>query len=235
MENSTIVKGVAFGALAIAAFVCLSGVAGGGGDLIYRPMKAGNEALTRDDIEYLQTDAPAPSSADGTVTAADWQETYPYIVTTMGEMSKNEYTVDYLEESPYLVNIYEGYGFAKDYKSARGHSYTLEDVAKTERPHALANCLTCKTPNLARMVQEQGESVYSMDFDEVYSKMEETVSCYTCHGNNPGNAGALEVTHTYISDRLGDNMASVDPAVLSCGQCHIEYYFKPDNKATSVA
>ncbi|MBQ5510211.1 MAG: ammonia-forming cytochrome c nitrite reductase subunit c552, partial [Prevotella sp.] len=32
---------------------------------------------------------------------------------------------------PYLVNIYEGYGFAKDYGSARGHEYTLEDVEKT--------------------------------------------------------------------------------------------------------
>ncbi len=49
----------------------------------------------------------------------------PHIVTTMGDNRENSYVVDYLEQDPYLVNIYEGYGFAKDYGSARGHEYTL--------------------------------------------------------------------------------------------------------------
>jgi nitrite reductase (cytochrome c-552) len=234
MEKQTIIKSIGLGAVAVAAFVWLGGFIQNK-PVTYRPMKTKGEALTREDIEYLEVEAPEATGSDGTVTAADWQETYPHIVASMGAMEENSFTVDYLEESPYLVNIYEGYGFAKDYKSARGHNYTLEDVANTARPHPLANCLTCKTPNMARMVQEMGESVYSMDFEEVYSKMEETVSCYTCHGNDPGNAGQLEVTHTYISDRLGDQMDTIDPAVLSCGQCHIEYYFKPENKATSVA
>ena len=234
MEKQTIIKCVGLGAVAVAAFVWLGGLAGGK-PVTYRPMKPEGEVLTRDDIEYLNVEAPAASSSDGTVTAEDWRETYPYITASMGAMEENSLTVDYLEESPYLVNIYEGYGFAKDYKSARGHNYTLEDVANTARPHPLANCLTCKTPNMARMVQELGEDVYSMDFEEVYAKMEETVSCYTCHGNEPGNAGKLEVTHTYLTDRLGDNLATIDHAVLSCGQCHIEYYFKPENKATNVA
>ena len=234
MEKQTIIKSIGLGAVAVAAFVWLGGFIQNK-PVTYRPMKTKGEALTREDIEYLEVEAPEATGSDGTVTASDWQETYPHIVASMGAMEENSFTVDYLEESPYLVNIYEGYGFAKDYKSARGHNYTLEDVANTARPHPLANCLTCKTPNMARMVQEMGESVYSMDFEEVYSKMEETVSCYTCHGNDPGNAGQLEVTHTYISDRLGDQMDTIDPAVLSCGQCHIEYYFKPENKATSVA
>ncbi len=234
MEKKTIIKSIGMGAIAVAAFVWLGGFVGGKPQL-YRPLKPEGETLTREDIEYLDVEAPEATSSDGTVTAEDWRSTYPYITASMGEMADNSYTVDYLEESPYLVNIYEGYGFAKDYKSARGHNYTLEDVANTARPHPLANCLTCKTPNIARMVQEQGEAVYSMDFDEVYAQMEETVSCYTCHGNDPGSAGQLTVTHNYIIDRLGDQMDTIDPAVLSCGQCHIEYYFKPENKATSVA
>ena len=70
-----------------------------------------------------------------------------------------------------------------------------------------------------------------MDFEEVASQMQETVSCYNCHGNNAGNGGELVVTHKYLSDALGDNISKVDPAVLSCGQCHMEYYFDPENKA----
>ncbi|MBQ6146505.1 MAG: ammonia-forming cytochrome c nitrite reductase subunit c552, partial [Clostridia bacterium] len=53
----------------------------------------------------------------------------------MGDNKKNSYIVDYLDQDPYLKNIYEGFGFAKEYGSARGHEYTLEDVAKTARPH----------------------------------------------------------------------------------------------------
>ena len=233
MRRETMIKGIAAAVVFAGAVACLSGLIGGR-DLTYRPMKADGESLSRDDIEYLDVEAPTPTSSDGTVTAEDWRATYPYITATMGDMAENQYTVSYLEEDPYLVNIYEGYGFAKDYDSARGHTYTLEDVAATERPHALANCLTCKTPNFARKVQQEGVGVYSMDFDEVYAQMEETISCYTCHGNSAGNGGAFEVTHTYVTKALGDNAGTIDPATLSCGQCHIEYYFDPETKETSM-
>ena len=191
-------------------------------------------ALSRGDIAYYQIDAPAATSNDGTISAKDWEAAYPYITNSMWENSKNEYVVDYLEQDPYLVNIYEGYGFAKDYGSARGHEYCLTDVEKTERPHATANCLTCKTPNFAKLVNDQGVGVYSMDFNEVFAMMEESTSCYTCHGNDAGNGGQLTVTHSYVNKALGDAVNSIDPATLSCGQCHIEYYFNPETKETSM-
>ncbi len=158
----------------------------------------------------------------------------PGIVTTMGDNRENSYVVDYLEQDPYLVNIYEGYGFAKDYGSARGHEYTLEDVAKTQRPHPKANCITCKTPDLHKMIEEQGVAVYSMPFDEVFPQMTNNVSCYTCHGDDMGNGGALKVTHQYVNEALGENVAQIDPATLSCGQCHIEYYFTPADSETMM-
>ena len=158
----------------------------------------------------------------------------PYIVTTMGDNRENSYVVDYLEQDPYLVNIYEGYGFAKDYGSARGHEYTLEDVAKTQRPHPKANCITCKTPDLHKMIEEQGVAVYSMPFDEVFPQMTNNVSCYTCHGDDMGNGGAMVVTHQYVNEALGENVADIYPATLSCGQCHIEYYFTPADSETMM-
>ena len=158
----------------------------------------------------------------------------PGIVTTMGDNRENSYVVDYLEQDPYLVNIYEGYGFAKDYGSARGHEYTLEDVAKTQRPHPKANCITCKTPDLHKMIEEQGVAVYSMPFDEVFPQMTNNVSCYTCHGDDMGNGGALKVTHQYVNEALGENVSTINPATLSCGQCHIEYYFTPADSETMM-
>ena len=219
MEKRKVIKLVI--SLAVLAGL-FAGVAGVGGNVLYRAKKPAGEVLTRDDIEYQETEAPEASGSDGVVTAEEWAETYPYITATMGQNDDNSYVTSYLEEDPYLVNIYEGYGFAKDYGSARGHNYTLEVVAKTERPHPMANCLTCKTPNFAKLVQDRGVEVYSMDFNEVMALMTEDVSCYTCHGNNAGNAGKIEITHTYVRKALGEDLQGIDPATVSCGQCHIE-------------
>ncbi|MBO4684923.1 MAG: ammonia-forming cytochrome c nitrite reductase subunit c552, partial [Desulfovibrio sp.] len=131
-------------AIVILAILILGGVVGGK-DLVFHLDRTAQ--LTGSDVTYKTVDAPAASGKDGTINASDWAALYPEIVATMGDNAKNSYTVDYLEQDPYLVNIYEGFGFAKEYGSARGHEYTLEDVSKTKRPHALANCLTCKTPN----------------------------------------------------------------------------------------
>ncbi|MBQ1404695.1 MAG: ammonia-forming cytochrome c nitrite reductase subunit c552, partial [Oscillospiraceae bacterium] len=112
--------------------------------------------LTTEDISYRTVAAPTQTLKDGTIGAEAWKEIYPYITQTMYANADNDEIVSYLEQDPYLVQIYEGYGFAKDYGSARGHAYTLEDVHETKRPHATANCLTCKSPTFTKMVQDQG-------------------------------------------------------------------------------
>ena len=169
---------------------------------------------------------PADAAADE---QARLNAILPAVVVSMGANRENSYVTDYLEQDPYLVNIYEGYGFAKDYGSARGHEYTLEDVAKTQRPHPKANCLTCKTPDMHKMIEEQGVAVYAMPFDDVMAQMTQNISCYTCHGADNGNGGALVVTHQYVNEALGENVSTINPSTLSCGQCHIEYYFTPED------
>ena len=222
------------GIIVALAVLFLAGVIGGEDILYHLGDRSAIGPLTRADIQYQEVKAPNATSKDGTVNASDWKEAYPYIVATMGDNDKNSYVIDYLEQDPYLVNIYEGFGFAKDYGSARGHAYTLEDVDKTQRPHASANCLTCKTPNFTKLVNDQGEGVYTMPFADVMSQMEEAVSCYNCHGNEAGSKGKIVITHSYVNKALGSAMDAIDPATLSCGQCHIEYYFTPTDKETMM-
>lgn len=183
---------------------------------------------------YNSVESPAATSRDGTISAADWASTFPEIVASMGANRNNSYIVDYLAQDPYLVNIYQGFGFAREYGSARGHEYTLEDVSHTQRPHDKANCLTCKTPNFTKLVNDQGVGVYTMAFADVFPLMEENVSCYNCHGNEAGNNGKLVVTHSYVTTALGANVSAIDPATLSCGQCHIEYYFTKEDGETMM-
>ena len=227
-------KAICAGVVAVAAFAAATGVVRGK-DLYYALQNRGDLGpLSREDIEYIQAEAPQAASADGVVSAEEWKAVYPEIAVSMGDNAKNELHVSYLEESPYLVNIYEGYGFAKDYESARGHSYTLEDVAATERPHATANCLTCKSPNFTKLVNDQGVGVYTMDFNEVHASLNESISCYNCHENSAGTNGQLVVTHSYVHKCLGENVDTINVSTLVCGQCHIEYYFAPETKETSM-
>lgn len=169
------------------------------------------------------------------VADASWGEMYPDIYASYMANAENNYTTapDYLENDPYLKTIYEGYGFAKDYKEARGHNYCLEDVRGTERPHATANCLTCKTADFTVLVNNLGKDAYSMSFDEASAMCETNVGCYNCHANNLEVNGDLIVTHDYIAESLGTD-SGIDSKILACGQCHIEYYFNPADKATSV-
>ena len=233
MESKKIIKILIAIAIIVVAVALIGGIFGP--DIMYHIKNRGALGpLTREDIQYQNVQTPQATSKDGTVNASDWQSTYPNIVASMGANSNNYTIVSYLEQDPYLVNIYEGYGFAKEYGSARGHEYTLQDVASTARPHPLANCLTCKTPNFTKLVNDLGVGVYTMDFNEVLGMMEENISCYNCHGNDVGSAGQIVITHSYVHEALGSNVATIDPATLSCGQCHIEYYFTPADKETMM-
>ena len=234
MKKNTAWKGIAALVILVLSVIFI-GALTGENDLMYHLKNRGSLGpLTRDEISYKEVEAPQATSKDGTINASDWEEAYPDIVMSMKANADNSYVTDYLEQDPYLVNIYEGYGFAKDYGSARGHEYTLEDVGKTQRPHPMANCLTCKSSNFAKLVNDMGVSVYTMEFDEVMGLLEENISCYTCHGNDAGSNGKIVVTHSYVYKALGDAMEEIDPAVLSCGQCHIEYYFTPEDKETMM-
>ena len=164
--------------------------------------------------------------------AEDWKEAFPLQYETWLQNSENDEIVDYLEQYPYLRTLYEGYGFAIDYGSARGHFYNVQDIEATGRPHPLANCWTCKTPDFTNMVNEEGIEAYKKEWTEVQAQITEGISCYTCHANTPGE---ITVTHTYWIDAVGEDFDKIAGANLACGQCHNEYYFAPDTKATSIA
>lgn len=165
------------------------------------------------------------------LSAKDWAEEYPEIYTSYLANEENTAIHDYTKDYPMLPVVYEGMAFSKFYGSARGHVYTVEDVTSTGRPHGLANCFSCKTPDFTAKVNELGDAAYTIPFEDMLAEVNESISCYNCHANT-GNE--LVVTHTYLSDALGEDLQKVDPATLSCGQCHVEYYFAPANKATTL-
>lgn len=187
------------------------------------------------DVPVPKVPNVTPTGANGVATAADWSKAYPDIYAS--HMANADNTgheggrIKYTEQDPAIQTLYQGMGFSFDYTEAIGHAYTLQDIAETTRPHKLANCLTCKTPDLTALVNAQGTGVYAMDFEEVMAQMSETVSCYNCHGNTPGT---IVIESDYMKNAMQDEIdaGTVDAVNVSCGQCHIEYYFDPETKAT---
>ena len=163
--------------------------------------------------------------------AADWAETYADIYASYMKNAENKDIIDHVEEYPMIATVYEGMAFNKYYGSARGHYYTVQDVTSTGRLHALANCFTCKTPDFTAKVNNEGVSAYTIPFEDMLAQVNESVSCYNCHANTPGE---LVVTHTYLADAMGDDFAALNGETASCAQCHVEYYFAPETKAVTL-
>ncbi len=207
-----------------------------GGAVVASALVVGAVAATPFGIADASEEAPAVDAAAlleeaAVIPADEWAETYPNEYETWSLNSENAETVDYLEEYPYLNTLYAGNAFSKDYLSARGHAYTLEDVSATLRAPALANCLSCKTPTMNALISSGEVGVYALPFEDVLALSEESVGCYSCHANT---GDQLMVTNTFLNDGVGDDVDSIDPSMLACGQCHNEYYFDPDTKATML-
>ena len=188
-------------------------------------------AETKPSSDIKRTQVVKTGSGVTVLSARDWAAEYPEIYASYLANNENNEVKDHVEEYPMIGVVYEGMAFNKYYGTARGHTYTVQDIIATGRPHALANCFSCKTPDFTAKVNEMGELAYTLPFADVLAEVNESVSCYNCHANT-GNE--LVITHTYLSDALGEELQDVDAATLSCAQCHVEYYFHPTTKATSL-
>ncbi len=102
----------------------------------------------------------------------------------------------------------------------------MEDVQATGRPHKLANCWTCKTADYTHMVNEMGDEAYSIPFEDALQNINESMGCYNCHANTPGEGNT--VTHIYLANAMGEDLGKVPGQTAVCAQCHVEYYFAPD-------
>ncbi|MHC4525326.1 MAG: ammonia-forming cytochrome c nitrite reductase subunit c552, partial [Planctomycetota bacterium] len=92
---------------------------------------------------------------------------------------------DYLEDNPYQVILFAGYGFSKEYLQARGHAWAVEDVNKTARikkPYNAATCYTCKSPDVPRLMNEMGTAeFYAANFHDLTDEVKNPIGCLDCH------------------------------------------------------
>ena len=164
-----------------------------------------------------------------------------------------------LEREPWLQRIFAGYAFALDYRDRRGHAFALFDQEQTRRvteKQQPGACIQChaSTTALYRFaghgdVRKGFEAVCALPYSEVHDMKDDqgnaliahSIACIDCH--DPSTM-ALRVTRPgFIAGiaalKAKDGIADYDPnrdatrqemRSYVCGQCHVEYYFKGEQK-----
>ncbi|USL96163.1 ammonia-forming cytochrome c nitrite reductase [Riemerella anatipestifer] len=156
-------------------------------------------------------------------------------------MSSND--DDLLEERPEMVILWAGYAFAKDYKAPRGHFYSVKDVVGTLRTGAPdanhpdvqpGTCWTCKSPDVPRMMNQMGvENFYKAKWSQLGSDVVNPIGCADCHDPKTMNLTITRPALVEAYQRMGKDIKKAthqEMRSLVCAQCHVEYYFKGDNK-----
>jgi nitrite reductase (cytochrome c-552) len=155
-----------------------------------------------------------------------------------------------LEEDPRLKTMWAGYAFAIDFREERGHAYMLDDQTFTQRqskpqPGACMNCHA--STYVAHKKAGDGdvvkgfEKVNALPYAEARKLVEHPVACIDCHDSQTMD---LRITRPAFMEGMRNLKASEgikdydvnkmatrqEMRSFVCAQCHVEYYFKGDEK-----
>ncbi|MCX7008022.1 MAG: ammonia-forming cytochrome c nitrite reductase subunit c552 [Kiritimatiellaeota bacterium] len=139
---------------------------------------------------------------------------------------------DYLERDPLQVILFAGYPFSKEYKQARGHYHSVEDITATKRVNekTMGTCWTCKSTDVPKLMSEMGvETFYKSHFADLKNRVTHPIGCQDCHDPATMN---LCITRPALKEALAaqgrklEDVTHQEMRALVCAQCHVEYYFK---------
>jgi len=158
-----------------------------------------------------------------------------------------------LEEEPRLVRMWNGYGFAVDFREERGHAFMLEDQRLSGRQRLKkpmrGTCLNCHASTYTIYkklgdgdIMEGFEKMNQLVYAEATKHAEHPVSCIDCHDPETMH---LRITRPAFIEGIRDYKREVEGVAdydvnkmatrhemrsYVCAQCHVEYYFKGDKK-----
>ncbi|MBE0658688.1 MAG: ammonia-forming cytochrome c nitrite reductase subunit c552 [Bryobacteraceae bacterium] len=156
-----------------------------------------------------------------------------------------------IELDPRLVTMWSGYAFATDFREERGHAYMLIDQRTTRRVTEFkqpGTCLNCHASTYVFMKQAGGGDIFKgfekmnqMTYTEATSNVKHPVSCIDCH--DPKTMSLRISRPAFLEGikalKASQGVQNYDPNTMAsaqemrsyvCGQCHVEYYFKGDEK-----
>jgi nitrite reductase (cytochrome c-552) len=156
-----------------------------------------------------------------------------------------------LEEDPRLKTMWAGYAFATDFRKKRGHAYMLEDQTYTERVEKFkqpGTCIHCHASVYVPYTTAGGgdlikgfEHYNQMPYKEARKDFTHPIGCIDCHDpktmalrvTRPGfleGIRALKASQGVTDYDVNEQATRQEMRSFVCGQCHVEYYFKGDEK-----
>ena len=156
-----------------------------------------------------------------------------------------------IDQDPRLKTMWAGYAFSIDFREERGHAYMLIDQRETERVKQVkqpGTCLNCHASTYVFMKKlgdgdliKGFEKMNRMTYLEATSNVKHPVACIDCHDPDTmqlrvTRPGFIEGIRNYKASQGVQNydvnaMAGAqEMRSFVCGQCHVEYYFKGDEK-----
>lgn len=142
-----------------------------------------------------------------------------------------------LERYPAMVRLWAGYAFSVDHNEERGHYYLLTDQLETKRIQVVEQpgaCANCHSANAPQLIAEMGwEAFNKTPYNELKEQLHYGSSCADCH--DPDSM-ELRLTRPAFINAMTERGVDLEAATRQemrtyvCAQCHVEYYFKGDDK-----
>lgn len=176
---------------------------------------------------------------------AVWGQNFPHqydsFVKTQEDYGETPYggstVYSKLDRYPAMVRLWAGYAFSKDHNEERGHHYAQIDQENTERVKAVSQpgaCINCHAAETPQLIEEMGwENFNRTPYNDLVDELHLGSSCADCHDpdtmalriTRPAFANAMEANGVDLSQATRQEMRS-----YVCAQCHVEYYFKGEDK-----
>jgi nitrite reductase (cytochrome c-552) len=193
-------------------------------------------------VEYpLKVVQILDTELDPAVWGKNFPREYDSFMKTQNDTIKTPYggsvPYDKLERYPVLKRLWAGYAFSVEYNEERGHYYALTDQKETQRivvkeqPGACANCHSAEAPQL--IAQVGWENFNHTPYNQLKEQLHTGTSCADCHDPRTME---LRVTRPAFKNAMAARGVDLSKATRQemrtfvCAQCHVEYYFKGDDK-----
>ncbi len=156
-----------------------------------------------------------------------------------------------LDEDPRLRAMWAGYAFSTDFREERGHAYMLVDQEFTRRQDVVQQpgaCLHCHASTYAAYVRigdgdivKGFEALNQRTYQLARQEVTHPVSCVDCHTpstmtlriTRPAFIEGMRVLKASQGVRdydVSTQATRQEMRTYVCAQCHVEYYFKGEEK-----
>jgi nitrite reductase (cytochrome c-552) len=183
--------------------------------------------------------------AENELDPAVWGQNFPYQYDSFSRTEENYGQTPYggsepyskLERYPAMIRLWAGYAFSVEHNEERGHYYAQVDQENTERVQIVNQpgaCINCHAAEAPQMIAEMGwENFNHTPYNELSDQLHFGSSCADCH--DPQTM-ALRLTRPALINALDarginwEEASRQEMRTYVCAQCHVEYYFKGEEK-----